>query len=641
VIVGNGPVGVRVAHELVQRDCRAPIVIYGAEPCEPYNRVRLSSFLAGEADWSALTRDAHLPPSAHVEERLGCAVRAIDRGLSLVRDAAGRAQPYGALVLATGSQPHIPAIPNITLPGVFTFRDLADAQVLCARRARSHHTVVLGGGLLGLEAARAMRRLNTEVTVIEHVPRLMPRQLDDEASMLVLDHIRRMGIKVLLGEAVRAVRGSARVEGIDLRGGGQIACDTLIVAAGIRPNVELARAAGLSVGRGIRVNDRMQTTDPRIYAVGECAEHRERVYGLVVPGLEQAAVAAHCLAGGAARYTPSATATRLKVVGLPVFSIGRVGEDDKLDLAHAIAWRTNDGAYRKVLVERGRLIGAIAVGDTPDLGRIQAAVVHTHRVRPWQAWRFRRTGSLWANAELASVAAWPATATVCNCTGVTRGRLGAAVAAGCGSVDALARATGASTVCGSCRPLLAQLLGGSASNAPVGWHRLVFAAAAAVLVAAALLALAPAVPYPGSAQVRWSWDILWRDALWKQASGYSLLALTVAALSLSLRKRWKRIRLGGFDGWRALHAVLGIALAAALLVHTGGRLGSQLNAGLAISFTGLLLAGAAAAGVVSRAHRLDAAKARRVRAALTWAHILLFWPVPVLLGFHVFKTYYY
>src|SRR5690606_29068888 len=142
------------------------------------------------------------------------------------------------------------------------------------------------------------------------------------------------------------------------------------------------------------------------------------------------------------------------------------------------------------------------------------------------------------------------------------------------------------------------------------------------------------------ALARWRWDILWRDSLWKQASGYSLLALTLVALSLSLRKRWPRVRLGSFGGWRALHAVLGIGLAAALVVHTGGRFGSQLNAGLAISCTGLLLAGALAAGVVSRAHRLDAANARRLRSALTWVHILLFWPVPVLLGFHVFKTYY-
>jgi nitrite reductase (NADH) large subunit len=641
VVVGNGPAGVRVVKELAQRQCPAPIVLYGAEACEPYNRVRLSSFLAGEADWSALTRDAQLPAAANLEQRLGCAIRSIDRDRAIVRDAAGREQAYSALVLATGSRPHIPQIPNIALPGVFTFRDLADAQLLCARRARSRRTVVLGGGLLGLEAARAMCRFHTEVIVIEHLPRLMPRQLDDEASALLLAHIASMHIEVKLGEAVRSVCGTARVEGIELRSGVRIACDTLIVATGIRPNVELARAAGLSVGRGIRVSDSMQTSDPRIYAAGECAEHRERVYGLVAPGLEQAAVAAHCLSGGHATYAPSATATRLKVGGLPVFSMGRVGEDDKLDLASASSWRSGEGAYRKIFVERGRLIGAIAVGEAPDLGRMQEALTHRRLVPPWQAWRFRRTGSLWSGGKPQSVCAWPASTTVCNCTGVTRGRLGAAIAAGCASVDALAGATGASTVCGSCRGLLAELLGGSARLDPVAWHRLVLGIALFVSIAAALFFGAPALPYARSVQASWIWDALWRDGGWKQASGFSLLGLTLVALTLSLRKRWPRLRLGGFDGWRAVHAALGIAIALALVAHTGGRLGSQLNAMLAASFAGLLLAGALAAGVVSRAHRMEAARARRVRSALTWAHILLFWPVPVLLGFHVFKTYYY
>jgi nitrite reductase (NADH) large subunit len=641
VIVGNGPAGGRVAHELTQRRCPTPIVLYGAEPWERYNRVRLSSLLAGEADWAALTGDARLPAGANVEERLGCEIRAIDRVRSVVCDAAGREQSYSALVLATGSRPHIPQIAHIDLPGVFTFRGFADAQVLCARRARSRRTVVLGGGLLGLEAARAMRRFNTEVIVIEHLPRLMPRQLDDAASALLLRHIEAMGIRVRLGDAARSVLGSARVEGIELRSGDSIDCDTLVVAAGIRPNIELARSAGLSVGRGIRVDDRMQTSDARIYAVGECAEHRERIHGLVGPGLEQAAVAAHCLAGGDAIYTPSATATRLKVVGLPVFSMGRVGEDDKLDLATALAWRSHEGAYRKLLTERGRLIGAMAVGEMPDLSRVQEALARSRRVWPWQAWRFRRTGSLWPRGQADSVCAWAAGATVCNCTGVTRGRLGTAIAQGCASVPMLAAATGASTVCGSCRPLLAELLGGMAARTPVGWHRSVLAIAVFVLIAAALLLGAPAVPYVPSVQAGDSWDLLWRESFWKQASGYSLLALTVVALALSLRKRWTRLRFGGFDAWRALHAALGIAIAAALLAHTGARLGSHLNAALVTSFSALVLVGALAAVTVSCEHRLAPARARRVRSALVWVHILLFWPVPVLLGFHVFKTYYF
>jgi nitrite reductase (NADH) large subunit len=486
-----------------------------------------------------------------------------------------------------------------------------------------------------------MRRFRTDVTVIEHLPRLMPNQLDDAASALLLAHIEAMNIRVLLAQGVRAVRGSARVEGVELRSGEVLACDTLVVAAGIRPNVELARAAGLSVGRGIRVDDAMRTSDAQIYAVGECAEHRERIYGLVAPGLEQAAVAAHNLLGGTARYTPSITATRLKVVGLPVFSIGRVGEQDKLDLARATTWRGEAGAYRKLVTERGRLIGAIAIGEVPDLGRLQEAIQVTRRVWPWQAWRFGRTGSLWSSAQPAAVQAWPAGAAVCNCTGVTRGKLGAAIDSGCRSVEALAAATGASTVCGSCRPLLAELLGASAAREPVRWNRLLGGVALTMLLACLALFVAPGISYPGSVQVGWSWDVLWREGFWKQVSGFTLLGLSVVAAVLSLRKRWRRFSFGGFDGWRALHVALGIAVVAGLLVHTGGRLGNQLNALLATGYTGLLAAGALAAVVIGREHRLQPAHARRLRSAFLWTHILLFWPLPVLLGFHVFKTYYF
>jgi nitrite reductase (NADH) large subunit len=633
VIVGSGPVGVRVAQELARHDPERPVVLYGAERSEPYNRVRLTSFLAGELDYDTLTRDLHLPESESLEKRYGCAVVAIARIARAVIDARGRTQPFGKLVLATGSRPYVPSIPGISRPNVFTFRDLDDAQRLFARSVRSRRTVVLGGGLLGLEAARAMRRYRTEVTVIEQEGRLMPRELDAEGAARLRTHVERLGIEVVTGDGVRRALGEERVQAVQLRSGRLIECDTVIVAAGIRPNIDLALRAGLAVGRGVRVDDRMCTSDPDIYAAGECAEHRGIVYGLAAPGLEQAAVAASQLAGMEATYRGSVSATRLKVLDLPVFSVGRVREGDKLDLARMRVHRGRD-AYGKIVTERGRLIGAVAVGELPELGRLQEAVMRARRVMPWDSWRFARSGCLWPQTQ-GGVADWPDSIAVCNCTGVTRGQLGAALAAGCATADALARATGASTVCGSCKPLLAELAGSSGSLPPATGSKTLLAAGGAALF---FVLLASIVSLPYAETVTKTWDAIWRESAWKQASGYTVLGLSVLALLLSIRKRF--LKVGDFALWRAAHAVVAALCLAGLAAHTGGRLGANLDLFLIVSFLGVIALGAVAGGIVALEHRLGA-RAVRLRRAWTWAHLLLFWPVPVLLGVHVFKSYYF
>lgn len=638
VVIGAGPAGVRVAQELCRRDSATPVVLYGEEASEPYNRVRLSSFLIGELDWQALTRDSTLPPGANIETRYGFRVTAIDRENRCVRDATGCVQPYSKLVLATGSRPYVPEIPGIKLPGVYTFRDVRDAHRLLARRVRSRRTVVLGGGLLGLEAARAMQRFNTGVCVVEHYNRLMMRQLDAAAAGDLLAHVRALGIEVILDDGVKRVTGETAVTGVHLRSDRVLPCDTVLVATGIQPNIELARAAGLPIGRGVCVNDSMQTSDPHVYAVGECAEHRNRVYGFVAPGLEQAAVAAHSIAGGRANYGGSLVAARLKVLDLPVFSMGPVTEEERLNLGREWQYRA-DGVYRKLVTWRGRLVGAIALGACPDLGRLQEAVVRGRRIWPWQLLRFARTGSPWPEAEQDSVLAWPAAAAVCSCTGVTRGQLGEALTAGCRTVEALAARTGASTVCGSCRPLLSELAGAGAPAPARGWKVLLGTGGVAAPVALAL-ALVILVPYAATVQVPWQWDLLWRESFWKQVSGFSVLGLSVLLATISLRKRIRRFTLGDFPVWRVVHAVLGTLTLAGLAVHTGGRLGSNLNFTLMAAFLGVVALGAVAGGVIALKHRLGAGAAR-LRRTWLWTHVLLTWPIPVLLAFHVFKTYYF
>jgi nitrite reductase (NADH) large subunit len=641
IVVGSGPVGLRVAHELCARSEALRVIVFGDEIHAPYNRVKLSSWLAGEIDYEAVSSEVMLPPEEACELRLGCRIVRIDPAARVVTDSAGEQHHYSTLVLATGSRPRRPETPGMNLPGVYTFRDYSDVQSLFARQASSRHTIVLGGGLLGIETARGMRRLNTDVTLIENSEHLMARQLDAPAAEVLRGHVERSHIHVVLNDPVMEVTGDTKVTGVRLLSGRRIECDTLVLATGIVPRVELARSAGVSVGRGVRVDDQMRTSDPAIFAIGECAEHRGVVYGLVAPGYEQAAVAAHVIAGGQASYGGTVSATRLKVLGIPVMSVGSVAQE-RADMAREIRFAPRGGEVcRSVVVLRGRLAGAMSVGTWPEARRVQEAVAYGRRVWPWQLWSFRRDGNLWPDADNDSVTHWPPIAVVCNCTGITRGQLDTAIAGGCRTVGELSACTGASTVCGSCKPQLAELLGGSAALEPersAGWY---WAGGWAALLLAMAIWLPFDIPYPDTAQLSLHWDRLWRDSLYKQISGFTLLGLALLLAALSLRKRLTRLaRLGSYATWRALHIGLGIAIVLALIVHGGGRMGSNLNLWLSASMAGAALAGTFASFGIARSHE-SAHPARRWRGAATWVHVLLLWPLPVLLGFHILKSYWY
>ena len=641
VVVGTGPTGIRFVEQLLRRNPDTPIVIYGNEPWEPYNRVRLAGLLTGEVNFAGIQNPLRLPPAHRVVQRHNCAIVGIDRERCLVHDQFGVSQPYRRLVLATGSRPHVPNIGDLDKTGVFTFRNLDDAQQLIARRTRSRHAIILGGGLLGLEAARGLQKHHTAITVIEHANRLMAQQLDEEAAELLREHILALGIQVSLGDSVRRVLGDTHIIGVELLSGRSIACDTLVIATGIRPNLDLARQAGIAVGRGIRVDDRMQTSDPNVYAIGECAEHRGRIYGLVAPGLEQAGVAAHHVAGGTSHFTGSQLATRLKVVGVKVFSAGRTGDHEVIRRKKTLTWRSSDNrSYRKLLLQRNRLVGAIACGDWEESGRVQESVENLRHLWPWQSRRFLRYGRLWPERAADAVSDWPSGAIVCQCTGTTRGTLAAAMHNGHCTVEALTAHTGAGSVCGSCRPLLAELAGSGPPAPERGSRTLIWTAVSALIAALAIL-LAPAIPFPDSVQHAVRWDLLWREGLIKQISGFTLLALGVAVSLISLRKRVSRVRFGEFSGWRVVHVLLGTLAAATLIAHTGLRLGHHLNLYLMLCFTGLLLVGALAGGVIGWQHVLPNRLARRARSWSLWAHIVLLWPLPALLGFHVLKTYWF
>lgn len=398
VVIGTGPVGIRIVHELMREDPGCRIELFGNEPWAPYSRAKLSSFLAGEIDLEEIDRNLELPDDPSIHVHYNEAVTGIDRDTKAVFTRYGNVFHYRYLVMATGSQPLIPDIQGVGLQGVYTFRDLTDTHRLFARKTRSRHTLIIGGGLLGLECAKAMRRFNTRVTLIEHNDHLMFRQLDSLASGMLKKHVEGLGIKVFTNESVRQILGTLGVQGAELRSGQTLKCDTVILATGILPNIELAKDAGLMTNRGILVNDSLQTSDASIFAVGECVEHRGEIYGLVAPGYEQAAVAACAMAGKPAIYRGSLSVTCLKVVGIPVFSFGDVQECAKR--RGEPAFRDDAaGVYRKLILDRGRLVGVIALGGWGDIPRLREMIARHRWVKPWQLWIFRRTGSLWREQQ--------------------------------------------------------------------------------------------------------------------------------------------------------------------------------------------------------------------------------------------------
>lgn len=364
VIVGKGMAATRLVDELSQRALgRYSIAVIGEEARLAYNRVLLSPLLAGEI----AAPDIELKPAAWWRARgvstiYGRAVATIDRSAKTVALSDGLSLPYGKLVLATGSKPLKPPFPGGDLAGVATFRDMRDVETMRAYAERGARIIVIGGGLLGLEAAYGLSKAGGQVTLLHLVDRLMERQLDAEGAGLLASAMAARGISVRLNSATKGFVGTDRVEGVELQDGTIIPANLVVIAIGVRPNVELAKAAGLNINRGIVVDDGMASSEADIFAIGECAEHRGSVYGLVEPAYEQARVLATNLAGKSAAYAGSLLSTNLKVSGIGVFS---AGEFEAAGDAETVVLRDPaSGTYRKFVLREGRLAGCVLIGDT-------------------------------------------------------------------------------------------------------------------------------------------------------------------------------------------------------------------------------------------------------------------------------------
>jgi nitrite reductase (NADH) large subunit len=773
VIIGNGMTGFRLCQKIVECGAHAvlDIVVFGEEPLPAYDRIHLTELFSGKTidDLTFAPREWY--EQNGIELRLGDPVVAIDRGEGVVRSASGFEVPYDRLVLATGSRPFVPPIEGVDLPGVFVYRTVEDLAAIMRHGHSLKRAAVIGGGLLGLEAAKAVYDLGLEVHVVEFAPRLMPRQLDQAGADVLRAKIEELGIRVHAGKAttrITAGASSANTRGREERilhfaDGGELAVDFVVISAGIRPRGELIAASGIELAKNgaIVIDDRLATSDPRIFAVGECAIHRGITYGLVFPGYKMVDVLVDNLVGGTATFDGADQSAKLKLMGVHVAALGAYDETDvPKGTVHTFG---SASAYRKLVMHEGksRIAGAMAVGEWKNLDRVRDTIEQCRPVSFWDIRRFRSTGNLWLKSKMPPVAEWPAQTLVCSCMRVDRGTLTKAIVDGCASVEQLSARTGAGSMCGSCRPLLGELLGngagvdsgatsdhdGASMPSPIS---LIDAAARCAetdvalaplpmrvkakaqgipapsmtkalevvvsefakhaeaadrhsetaigtaepscattrrreriaqlplqpipLAASALLASGRIAPPQRSAGERALRPLLaasllslfvvlataalgWLsssgamrsvrfgaflgESAWRQATGYTMLALGLLSLSLSARKRFKWFAVGDVSLFRAVHGGLGALILIVLILHAGCRLGRNLNEALTIDFLMLAAIGAIAGGVTALSHWWNPVTARNRRRVWNAVHLVLVWPLPVLLILHIVSVYFY
>ena len=462
VLIGNGMAGVRTLEELLKLDAdKYDITVFGAEPHPNYNRIMLSPVLAGEKTVDdIILNDAEWYAQNGITLKTGNPVTQIDRVHRHLKTESGEEIEYDRLLIATGSNPFIIPVPGHDKEGVIGFRDIADVETMLASSKQYKKAVVIGGGLLGLEAANGLMKNDMDVTVVHLLDTLMERQLDKPAATLLKASLEERGMRFLMEAQTAEILGDERVTGVKFADGAEIEADLVVMAVGIRPNMALAQEAGIHCERGIVVNDTMQTYDPRVYAVGECVQHRGTCYGLVAPLFEQAKVAANHLAQmGIAQYEGSVTSTKLKVTGIDLFSAGEFIEgegDETLVLQDPAA-----GVYKKLVVRDNKIKGAVMYGDTLD------GTWYFQLLRDGTDISAMRSTILFGQHDLGDaghgdehrVAALSNDAEICGCNGVCKGEIvDAIVKKGLFTLDDVRAHTKASSSCGSCTGLVESIL---------------------------------------------------------------------------------------------------------------------------------------------------------------------------------------
>jgi len=643
VIIGAGPTGIHAAREFLRCSPDTGLIVYGSEPWQPYNRVRLSDLLAGEIEWDEISNELSVPEESNVFVKINTPIIQIDKSNKCVIDVNGNQQPYSHLILAVGSRARrADAKAKTSLYGIYTYRDVDDAQDLMTHVVQSSNTVVVGGGVLGVEVAFALKAQNpkAEVTILHKNKHLINKELDAVASAFLLKQVHKAGIKVILNSGIDEFIGDNDIRSLRLRDGELILCDNLISCAGIIANTSLAVDARLGTGKGIQVNDYLQTTDPAIYAIGECAEHHGETYGLIAPGIEQATIAVNnILNNNIEKYKGSARSLRVKVKHLPVFSLAKI-KLNKQGLEQFVFEDDTAIKFREVFLKKGRLVGATALGDWPEIAKVQEAIDKNIRVWPWHRYHFAQTGSLWPSVALADPSEWPNSTMLCTCGAVTKGEVGIAIKEGCNSVKKISERTGAALGCGTCKPFLALLTGNEAEPlaSPLKSTLFFFMLLAVIFSAGFLL---PSIATPSTIQNKNYLSLLLFDNGWQQVTGYVVLTFMALSFVLTANKRWKWLQFASFYFWRAIHVALLVLSILILLTHTNFSLGHNFNFQFSVFYFITMTSGALLGSLVLIEGVFFGAMFRNSRALLSRVHIVLVWILTGLLIAHISSVYYF
>jgi nitrite reductase (NADH) large subunit len=676
VLIGNGMVSQRFCERAAELGLPATrrLIVFGEERLPAYNRVQLTRVLSGQEGNELIIRPPIWYAERGIELRLAERVVSIDRVQRQVLTSLGYEQAYDELVFATGSCAASLPIVGASHPGVFTYRTMDDARRIGARAlalAREHaRVVVIGTGLLGVEAGQAMAALGCDVTFVEAAPQLLPRQLDAGSASIVAQLLLEDGYDLCLGQNVERITLMSEVRrplasvlphedvpdtrlrvelGAGLRS--HIDCGMVVLAAGVKPRDELARASGLACPSpgGIAVDSALMTHDPHVFAIGECARYAGRCAGLVAPGYAMAEVLAERLSGQSSIFSSSQPSTRFEVARRKVLVIGDGPESGRVPAAEASGAVANEGgvativqhhdvgSYRRLLIDNGRIVGLTAIGEGDDLARLQDAIALRSR---FGSSDLRRLASgRRVRLPQAGIAAWPDAAIICDCTGVTCGALRRAHDEGHRSVAQLSAHTGAGSVCGSCRPRLSAFC---TASEPPRWQVGLFVVSLSALALLSLGVYSGPIPLDNARFASAPLERLWRDHLARELSGYALAA-TVAASALTVALAKRRARRSGvpLHDARGVHALLGMLSVLGLGLHTGARWGRGLDLALAACL--LLLVGVGATtslGLLNDSWFVGRRGLALKRFGLR-LHLWIAWPVPALLAIHILKSYYF
>jgi len=627
IIVGAGPAAQECARQLSSgMEGQQWLLLFNGEAYLPYHRAQISTVLnaRGRVD-ALLTHD--FPSNVTIAHRTNVAV--IEPQAKKIYTDQGVEFHYSKLVLATGSQSRRPVIPGLHGSRVFDFRQLDDIEKIAALAPR--RVAVLGGGLLGIEAARALHAFCDDVTVFVRSSHLLSRHIDSGAGERVAWHLRQLGIQVkVAAQLIAAEVGYGQIT-LQEECEASSTYDAVVCATGISPNIALAEHAQLQYRLGVEVNDAQQSSDPDIYAIGECSERNGKIGGNLSTSLDQARRAAAAILNQATSPASSIEVFQLKMDSCVVVTMGEVIEDDGVSVVHA----PDEKSYRRVFVRNQQLVGAILVGEKGlDVGAFADAI---EKRSPWSDTierRFIKTGQLPHGGKV------PADTVICFCTGTTHGRLTELRAAN-HSYDSITTLTGATLHCGSCTQRVTSITADSAGSTQSAQPAAFWASAvlAALTVIAALTA--SVIPFAKSWQSSWRMiDVLWRGFMAKQLSGYALLLMMLMAflpaLSRRIQRKEKRPQKLLFMSWHLISASIVVG---GFIVHTGARMGYGLNSVLSITFMAtLFLGGLASLGwrYASRGHQH-----RSIATNIRTLHWALLFPLPAILISHVLKIYYF